>query len=164
MNINHADRISIRLLYSLVLFAVVVLPSSCAAQSQPKTTDAPIVQASPGPQNDAAVKCKSFEVIKNFQLPSEWKGSELNRAIIYQDIAAVRRLLKQKVGLDEKDNYANTPLMNALTLPIRESKVMAPGIDERLKQNMKKDQQMAITMTRELIKFGADVNLPGLWG
>jgi len=164
MNINLANRVSIRLVYSLVLALAAVLPISCIAQSKPKTTDAPIAQTSPSTQNANTVKCKSPEEIANFRPPSEWKGSELNHAVIYQDLTAVKKLLKQKVALDEKDNYGNTPLTNALRLPVRESKVMAPGVDEQLSRDMKKDRKLAVTMARELLKSGADVNLRGFLG
>lgn len=165
MNINLVSRVSIRVFYALVLALVTVVPSSsCVAQSRPKTPDEPIAQTSPGARNAEAVKCQSPEEIENLKRPLEWKGNELNRAVIYRDIAAVKNLLRQKVNLDEKDNFGDTPLINAVSVPIFESKAPPGQRDERLEQRRQKDTRKRLEITRLLLKNGADANLRDEYG
>lgn len=164
MNINLNNHNITRLFYSAVISSLMFLPSSCLAQT---TSSAPSVQSSPTPSKmplDNKFKCKSPEETEKIQTPTEWTGSELNRAVIRRDVAALRKLLQKKANPNEKDNYGNTPLINAVTgLAITEPTEPGKSPEIRRRQ-LQKEAQAQIEMVRELLKYGADANLRGALG
>lgn len=92
---------------------------------------------------------------------SEWSGSELNKAVIYSDAKKIRKLLKQKTDVNEKDSFGNTPLINAVARRIAEPN------DESAEKNLQKarsDAKIQLEIAELLLKNGADANVKGFEG
>lgn len=164
MNTNPVNRASIQLFYSLVLALIIVLPNACSVQSKTNEPTATIPQNTPIAPTGNTFKCQSPDAAEKLQPQSEWTGSELNRAIVRRDVAAVKKLLQQKADPNEKDNYGNTPLINAvagtaMTEPIEPGK--SPDVARRKLQS---EAEAQIEMVIELLKSGADANLRGALG
>lgn len=138
------------LIYLLFVISAISLSSSCYAQTVPSASAV----------KDAEVSnCKSSEEEKN-ELP-EWKGTPLHLAVIERDIAAVKKLLKQKANPDEKDNYGDTPLKRAMAMTIADPVPRPPQV---VRREMEKDRKAQIEIARLLLKSGANVNLRGIYG
>jgi len=130
--------------------------TSCFAQTPPSTTPKPT------PSTTASAKvedCPSADSTpQNF---SEWQGSELNKAVVYSDAGAVRNLLKQKNAVNEKDNFGNTPLMNAVSRKISEPSAKN---NETILREARKQAKTQLEIAQLLLENGADAGAKGFAG
>ena len=172
MNTNLAANYGfIRLIYLFALVLLTLLPCSCTAQqNKPATPKSPIRQAtpvaeiSPGTSNAEPVKCKSREEIETERPTAEWKGSELNKAILRRDVAAVKRLLKQNADPNEKDNHDDPPLINAVR-GMKITEPVKPGESKDVRRGkLEKEAQAQVQIVEALLKSGADTSLRGYLG
>lgn len=140
-----------QLIYTLFVILTLGLSNSCYAQSA--SQPAPVAEKTP------VGDCKPTD--KENEAPPEWKGSALHVAVIERDVAAVRKLLKQKADPNEKDNYGDAPLKTVAAMKISDPKPRPPDV---VRREMEKDRKAQIEIFRLLLKSGADANLRGNYG
>lgn len=151
MHTRQASRIETNLICSLAIALAVFAQSSCLAQK---------AQNRPSASNNA-LNSDSSARPENAQSLPEWQGSDLQQAVLREDLTAIRKLLTQKVNVEEKDNYGNTALFNAVSQKIREPK---PRPAAEVRRELQKEKTAQIGITRELLAHGANANQPGHFG
>lgn len=93
--------------------------------------------------------------------PADWSGNELHKAVMSLKPSAVKNALKQKINVNEKDSFGNTPLHLALSRKISEPTSKTP---DQLRNRAKKEAAVQLEIAKLLLKNGADVNAKGFAG
>lgn len=164
----HTSRNSIinkQSVYLSVAALIIFLSSSCAVQmAQDSFEQNP--QSTREKPNTNLIKCKSAAELENIKPSADGKISDLQRAVVQRDVKAVKKLLRQNVNVEEKDNYEATALFYAVSPLVREPEVKPLDSSRRRmrQREAQQEQQAQIEITGELLTRGANPNQKDIYG
>ena len=152
MNSSLNSFVKKNLVYLTIVCAMLAFSASCSAQTIKVTEPA---------TNARAANCNQSDIGK-VKIPTAGSEvSELFKAVLRQDVKAVKKLLKEKADPNEKDSFGNTPLLFIVAPRIREPNKKPI---ERVRAGLEKERKSQLLIARELLISGADANEKNLDG